>query len=78
MTTKATQFVPTEEQILKELKQKEQRKTYMKSPKAAANRKTYQQKRQEERKVLTAAIKDMEKNEPEKYAALMKKAGINK
>ena len=74
----ADKFVPTEEQILKELKQKEQRKAYMKTPKATTNRKAYQQKRQEERKVITAALKVMEEKEPEKYAELMKRAGTSK
>ncbi len=69
-------FVPTEEQILKELKQKEMRKKYMTSDKAKVNRKAYQQKRQAERKVLTATIAKMKEDEPAKYAELMAKAGI--
>ena len=70
------EFVPTEEQILKELKQKEMRKKYMTSDKAKVNRKAYQQKRQAERKVLTATIAKMKAEEPEKYAEMMARAGI--
>ena len=71
------EFVPTEEQILKELKQKEMRKKYMLSDKAKANRKSYQLQRQAERKVLTATIAKMKEEDPEKYAELMSKAGIS-
>ncbi len=76
MAGKEEAFVPTEEQILKELKQKEMRKKYMTSDKAKANRKTYQQRRQAERKVLTATIAKMKEEEPAKYAQLMKQAGV--
>lgn len=48
----AEKFVPTEDQILKELKQKELRKKYQTSPKAAANRKAYQEKRKAESKAM--------------------------
>lgn len=66
-----TEFVPTEEQILRELKQREKRKQYMQSDKAKANRKTYMQKRYDETKVTRAAIKELEQSDPEKYARLM-------
>ena len=51
------EFVPTEEQILAELKQKEQRKKYMQSDTAKANRKAYQQKRQESAKQMRDYLK---------------------
>ena len=69
-------FVPTEEQILKELKQKEQRKKYMTSDKSKANRKSYQLRRQVERKAITAHMNELKKSDPGKYAELMKKAGV--
>lgn len=68
------EFVPTEEQILRELKQKEKRKQYMQSDKAKENRQTYMKKRYEETKALRAAIDDMKTTDPEKYAALQRKA----
>ena len=71
------EFVPTEEQILKELKQKEMRKKYMTSDKAKVNRKAYQLKRQAERKVLTAAIAKIKAEDPGKYAEMMAKAGVS-
>lgn len=51
------EFAPTEEQILSELKQREQRKAYMKSPKAVANRKVYQDKKKEQAKLMREYLK---------------------
>ncbi len=58
------EFIPTEEQILSELKQREQRKSYMKSPKAVANRKVYQEKKKAQAKSMREYLKsnpDIEK-----------------
>lgn len=71
------EFVPSEEQILKELKQKEQRKTYMASDKATTKRKAYQLKKQVERKAINARIKELQETNPAKYAELMKRAGLS-
>ena len=63
-------FAPTEEQILKELKQREMRKKYMTSPAALVNRKAYQQKRQAEAKQMREYLKanpTVEKQLKEKY-----------
>jgi len=70
---KATEaFAPSEEQILKELKQREQRKAYMTSPKAVANRKKYQNKK----KADAAAYRAWEKEHPEQVAAIKAKHGL--
>jgi len=50
-------FAPTEVQILAELKQREQRKAYMKSPKATANRKIYQDKKKAAAKAMREYLK---------------------
>ena len=51
------EFAPTEEQILSELKQREQRKAYMKSPKAVENRKKYQEKKKADAKRMREYLK---------------------
>ena len=51
------EFAPTEDQILKELKQKEQRKAYMKTPKAVTNRKIYQNKKKAAAKAMREYLK---------------------
>jgi len=51
------EFVPTEEQVLKELKQQAARKSYMKSPKAIANRKAYQEKKKAQAAAMRAYLK---------------------
>ena len=51
------EFAPTEEQILKELKQREQRKAYMTSPKAVANRKVYQDNKKAQAKLMREYLK---------------------
>ena len=56
-STEDEEFVPTEEQVLRELKQQEQRKAYMKSPKAIANRKAYQQRKQQQAKQMRQYLK---------------------
>jgi len=66
------EYAPTEEQILKELKQAEQRKAYMKSPKAAANRKKYQ----DTKKAQAAAYRTWAKEHPDEVAAIKAKHGI--
>lgn len=71
---KATEFVPTEEQILRELKQRERRKVYMDSPKAKENRQKYMKKRYAETKAVKAAIADMKEKDPEAYERLIAKA----
>jgi len=53
----AQEFAPTEEQILKELKQREQRKAYMTTPKAVANRKAYQARKKEQAKLMRGYLK---------------------
>jgi len=71
---KATEFVPTEEQILRELKQRERRKVYMDSPKAKESRQKYMKKRYAETKAVKAAIADMKANDPDAYARLEARA----
>ena len=83
MTTKAApkgeqEFVPTEEQILRELKQREKRKTYMDTPKAKENRKRYMKKRYDETKAIKAAIADMKEKDPAAYARLEARAKAGK
>ena len=68
---KAQEFVPSEDAILRELKQREVRKQYQTSDKAKAQRKAYQQKRYAETKAIRDAIKTMS---PEKLAELQAKA----
>ncbi len=75
---KETEFVPTEEQILRELKQREKRKTYMNTPKAKENRKKYMKKRYGETKAIKGAIADMKANDPEAYARLEARAKAGK
>jgi hypothetical protein len=70
---KTEEFVPTEEQILRELRQAEKRKAYMQSPKAKENRKKYAKKRYEELKAVRAAIKELKEKDPAKYNQLMAK-----
>ena len=63
-------FAPTEEQILKELKQREMRKKYMTSDTAKVNRKAYQLKRQAEAKQMREYLKanpDVEKQIKDKF-----------
>ena len=55
---KGTQeFAPSEDQILKELKQREQRKAYMNTPKALTNRKAYQERKKEQAKLMREYLK---------------------
>jgi len=70
----AKEFVPTEEAILRELKQREKRKAYMTTPKALANRKKYMKKRYEETKAIKSAIADMKEKDPEGYERLVNRA----
>ena len=65
-------FAPTEEQVFKELKQREQRKAYMTSPKAVANRKKYQEKKKADAK----AFREWEKEHPNEVAAIKAKHGL--
>lgn len=65
--------VPTEEQILKELKQREKRKQYMNTDKAKASRKAYMQKKYQERKAANAAIANLKESNPAEYERLMAK-----
>ena len=65
-------FAPTEAQILKELKQREQRKSYMNTPKATANRKKYQEKK----KADAAAFRAWEKEHPDQVAAIKARHGL--
>ena len=76
-TPKATEFVPTEDQILRELKQREKRKTYMNTPKAVENRKKYMKKRYEETKAIKSAITEMKEKDPEAYARLVARAKVS-
>lgn len=69
------EFIPTEEAILKELRQREKRKEYMTSDKAKANRQKYMKKRYVETKATRDAIKKLQETDPEKYAELMHKVG---
>ena len=64
-------FVPSEEAILRELKQREVRKNYQTSDKAKEQRKAYQQKRYAETKAIRDQIKTLS---PEKLAELTAKA----
>ena len=66
--------MPTEEQILRELKQREKRKQYMSSDKAKANRQTYMKKKYEQTKSDRAAIASLKESDPGKYAELEAKA----
>ena len=77
-TPATKEFVPTEEQILRELKQREKRKEYMTTPKALENRKKYMKKRYVETKAIKSAIADMKEKDPEAYARLMQKAKVGK
>ena len=70
----AKEFLPTEEAILRELKQREKRKEYMTSPKAVENRKKYMKKRYAETKTIKAAIAEMKEKDPAGYAALLERA----
>ena len=56
-TKDQAEFAPTEDQILKELKQKEQRKAYMNTPKALANRKAYQERKKVQSKLMREYLK---------------------
>ena len=69
---KVEEFAPTEEQILKELKQREQRKSYMTSPKAVVNRKKYQDKKKADAK----AFREWEKEHPDEVAAIKARHGV--
>lgn len=75
---KEAEFVPSEEQILRELKQREKRKAYMTTPKAVENRKKYMKKRYEETKAIKAAIAEMKEKDPEGYARLVARAQAGK
>lgn len=68
------EFVPSEDAILRELRQREVRKAYQTSDKAKAQRKAYQQKRYAETKATRAAIDDLKKTDPARYEALIEKA----
>lgn len=57
MVKKATDM-PAEEEVLRLLRQDAKRKEYQQSPKAKANRKTYQVKRLAEAKAARAFVKD--------------------
>jgi hypothetical protein len=71
----ATQeFVPSEDAILRELRQREVRKNYQTSDKAKAQRKAYQQKRYAETKATRDQIERLKEADPEKYAELEAKA----
>lgn len=67
-----TDFVPSEEQILKELKQKAARKKYMNTPAAKEARKKYMQKRYEQAK----AMREYMKENPSVVEELKKKHGL--
>lgn len=72
---KATQeFVPDENAILRELRQREVRKNYQTSDKAKDQRKTYQKKRYAQQKATRGAIDELKKTDPKKYDELMAKA----
>lgn len=66
--------LPTEEQILRELKQREKRKQYMTSDKSVASRKTYMKKKYEQTKADRAAIAALKDSDPGRYAELEAKA----
>jgi len=68
------EFVPSEEQILRELKQREKRKQYMNTPKAQANRAKYMKDRYEKTKAIKGAIASLKESDPVKYDELMKQA----
>ncbi len=68
------EFVPSEDAILRELRQREVRKNYQTSDKAKAQRKAYQQKRYAETKATRAKIDELKKADPAKYAELEAKA----
>ena len=72
--TKTEEFIPSEEAILRELKQREKRKAYMQSPKATANRQKYMKKRYEETKAIKSAITTMKETDPAAYERLVAKA----
>ncbi len=69
-----TEQLPTEEMILRELKQREKRKTYMNSPKAKEGRKKYMKKRYEQTKAVKVAIEDLKAKDPAAYEKLLKLA----
>jgi len=62
--------VPSEEAILRELKQREKRKQYMQSDKAKENRKVYMKKKYEQTKQDRAAISNLKETDPTRYAQL--------
>jgi len=68
-----TTFTPTEEQILREMKQQEKRKQYQTSEKAIINRKKYMTKHYAEVKANRDAVKNLKETDPVKYAELMAK-----
>ena len=72
--TQKQEFVPSEDAILRELRQREVRKQYQTSDKAKAQRKAYQQKRYAETKATRAAIENLKETDPDKYNELMAKA----
>ena len=55
---KKTSDMPSEVEVLRLLKQDAKRKEYMQSPKAKANRQTYQAKRKQESAAARQIIKD--------------------
>jgi len=73
-TTPAVDTMPSEEQILRELKQREKRKQYMSSDKAKANRQIYMKKKYEQTKSDRAAIASLKESDPGKYAELEARA----
>ena len=64
-------FVPSEDAILREMKQREVRKQYQTSDKAKAQRKTYQQKRYNETKATRAQIELLKKQNPQRFQVQM-------
>lgn len=67
-------FVPSEDAILRELKQREVRKQYQTSDKAQEKRKAYQKKKYAETKATRTAIDSLKANDPERYEELMSQA----
>jgi hypothetical protein len=75
-TKKSTtpEVAPSEDAILRELKQREVRKQYQTSDKAKDNRKKYQQKRYAQQTATRKAIDDLKAADPAKYEELMAQA----
>ena len=73
------EFIPSEEQILAELKRQEKRKQYMNTPQALEARKKYMKKRYEATKATRNAMAALKASNPAEYARLMglAKASVN-